>query len=70
MRELSDDQLTLLQLLADDKSPKEIALLVGRTADQIESDIRQLLVALKAPSTGQAVVLAIREGLIGPYTSR
>jgi DNA-binding CsgD family transcriptional regulator len=67
---LNDDQLTLLELLADDKSPKEIAQLVGQTADQIESDLRQLLAVLKATSTGQAVALAIREGLIGPYSSR
>ena len=67
---LSDEQLGLLELLADDKSPADIAQMLDQSIEHVETDLDRLLTELGAMSLGQAVAIAITEGLIGPYRSR
>jgi DNA-binding CsgD family transcriptional regulator len=69
MPDLTFEQLTTLRLLADDKTPHEIAAITERSPDAVESDIVRLLTLLGARSAGHAVAIAIQERLIGPFPS-
>jgi DNA-binding CsgD family transcriptional regulator len=64
--DLTFEQLTILRLLADNKTPAEIAEFMERSVEATQSDIANLLALLRAGSPGQAVAIAIQERLIGP----
>lgn len=69
MPDLTFEQLTVLRLLADNKTPPEIAEIMERSVEATQSDIANLLVLFRARSPGQAVAIAIQERLIGPFSS-
>jgi DNA-binding CsgD family transcriptional regulator len=67
--DLTFEQLTILRLLADNKTPPEIAEIMERSLEATQSDIANLLALFRADSPGQAVAMAIQQRLIGPFPS-
>lgn len=67
---LSERQLLILRLLADDKSVDEITSLVGIGRDELDQDIEVLFNALDVRTPGQAVARGIVRGVIGPFRSQ
>jgi DNA-binding CsgD family transcriptional regulator len=70
MRDLSEDDLLLLRLLADEKSSAQIAQMVGTSLSEVEHRIARMLEVFETVSVRHAVARAIEEGLIGPLAGR
>ena len=62
---LTDREAQVLNLLAQGKSNKEIASYLQIAEDTVKSHIRHILTKLGVQSRTQAVILAIRQGLVG-----
>jgi two-component system, NarL family, response regulator LiaR len=61
---LTDREAQVLSLLAQGKSNKEIASYLQIAEDTVKSHIRHILTKLGVQSRTQAVILAIRQGLV------
>ena len=61
---LTDREAQVLNLLAQGKSNKEIASYLQIAEDTVKSHIRHILTKLGVQSRTQAVILAIRQGLV------
>jgi len=61
---LTDRETQVLSLLAQGKSNKEIASYLQIAEDTVKSHIRHILTKLGVQSRTQAVILAIRQGLV------
>ena len=59
----------MLSLLTQGKSNKEIANALRIAEDTVKSHVRHILSKLGVQSRTQAVILAIRQGLVAPDTS-
>jgi DNA-binding CsgD family transcriptional regulator len=59
----------MLRLLADNKTPPEIAEIMESSLEATQSDIANVLALFRADSPGQAVAIAIQQRLIGPFPS-
>ena len=63
-RPLSVRELHVLASLADGRARKEIAILLGITANTVKSHQTQIMLKLGARNSTHAVVIALRRGLI------
>lgn len=63
-RTLSDIQVTMLQLASEGQANKEIALKLGLPVSSIKNHFREIFEKLNACDRTQAVVIAIKDGLI------
>ena len=57
-------ELCVLTYLADGRARKEIAVLLGITANTVKSHQTQIMLKLGARNSTHAVVIAVRRGLI------
>ena len=63
-RPISVRELCVLTYLADGRARKEIAVLLGITANTVKSHQTQIMLKLGARNSTHAVVIAMRRGLI------
>jgi two-component system, NarL family, response regulator LiaR len=66
---LTERETQVLSLLTKGKSNKEIANALRIAEDTVKSHVRHILSKLGVQSRTQAVILAIRQGLVAPDTS-
>src|SRR6266567_5249276 len=66
---LTERETQVLSLLTQGKSNKEIANALRIAEDTVKSHVRHILSKLGVQSRTQAVILAIRQGLVAPDTS-
>jgi DNA-binding CsgD family transcriptional regulator len=63
---LTGREIVILKLLADERSPREVASLFGMKEKTARSHIDRILEKMGANNERQAVALAITERVIGP----
>jgi DNA-binding CsgD family transcriptional regulator len=63
---LTAREIVILKLLADDRTPRDVATLFGINEKTAKAHVAKILEKMGAGSQRQAVALAITERVIGP----